>query len=147
MLSGQTISYTVTNAVNVPAGTKIRLEFANINNPLNPSAFLTVTVTTRNAANAIIDGPTQSAGYNMKQIGVNAIANNAITTSKISDGAVTNSKLAPFSVSNSKLGTWSVTSDKISPNSLSIPVEQFGGDVVNLPQNVPVATEAGGPGA
>ncbi len=35
--SGQTITYTVTNAVNVPAGTKIRLEFANINNPLNPS--------------------------------------------------------------------------------------------------------------
>ena len=31
--SGQTITYTVTNAVNVPAGTKIRLEFANINNP------------------------------------------------------------------------------------------------------------------
>lgn len=36
--SGQTITYTVTNAVNVPAGTKIRLEFANINNPLSPSA-------------------------------------------------------------------------------------------------------------
>ena len=34
--SGQTITYAVTNAVNVPAGTKIRLEFANINNPLSP---------------------------------------------------------------------------------------------------------------
>jgi hypothetical protein len=32
--SGQTIIYTVTNAVNVPAGTKIKLEFGNINNPL-----------------------------------------------------------------------------------------------------------------
>lgn len=49
--SGQTITYTVTNAANVPAGTKIRLEFVNINNPLNPSANYKVTVTTRNAAN------------------------------------------------------------------------------------------------
>jgi hypothetical protein len=80
--SGQTITYTVTNAVNVPAGTKIRLEFANINNPLNPSASYKVTVTTRNAANAIIDGPTQSTAYTMKQIGVNAIADNSITSTK-----------------------------------------------------------------
>jgi hypothetical protein len=80
--SGQTITYTVTNAVNVPAGTKIRLEFANINNPLNPSANYKVTVTTRNAANAIIDGPTQSTAYTMKQIGTNAIADNSITSSK-----------------------------------------------------------------
>jgi hypothetical protein len=80
--SGQTITYTVTNAVNVPAGTKIRLEFANINNPLSPSANYKVTVTTRNAANAIIDGPTQSSAYTMKQIGVNAIADNSITSTK-----------------------------------------------------------------
>src|SRR5918996_1634311 len=80
--SGQTITYTVTNAVNVPAGTKIRLEFANINNPLSPSASYKVTVTTRNAANAIIDGPTQSTAYTMKQIGVNAIADNSITSTK-----------------------------------------------------------------
>ena len=32
----------------MPAGTKIRLEFANINNPLSPSASYKVTVTTRN---------------------------------------------------------------------------------------------------
>ena len=66
--SGQTITYTVTNAVNVPAGTRIRLEFSNINNPLNPSANYKVTVTTRNAANAIIDGPSQSTVYSIKQI-------------------------------------------------------------------------------
>jgi hypothetical protein len=80
--SGQTIIYTVTNAVNVPAGTKIRLEFANINNPLSPSASYQVSVTTRNAANAIIDGPSQSTAYTIKQIGVNAIADNSITSTK-----------------------------------------------------------------
>jgi hypothetical protein len=100
--SGQTITYTVTNAVNVPAGTKIRLEFANINNPLSPSASLKVTVTTRDAANAPIDGPTESAAYTMKQIGTNAIADGQITTSKIADGAVTTPKLSDNSITSTK---------------------------------------------
>jgi hypothetical protein len=72
--SGQTLTYTVNNAVNIPAGTKIRLEFANIVNPLTPNHNYKVIVTTRNAANAIIDGPTQSAGFLIEQIGTNAIA-------------------------------------------------------------------------
>jgi subtilisin len=80
--SGQTITYTVTNAVNVPAGTKIRLEFANINNPLSPSSNYKVTVTTRDSANAVIDGPTQSTAYSIKQIGKNVIADGHITSTK-----------------------------------------------------------------
>jgi hypothetical protein len=82
--SGQTITYTVTNAVNVPAGTMIRLEFANVNNPLNPSANYRVTVTTRDAANTTIDGPTESMAYTIKQVGTNNIADGAITGNKIS---------------------------------------------------------------
>jgi hypothetical protein len=80
--SGQTITYTVNNAVSIPAGTKIRLEFANINNPLQVSSNYKVTVTTRDAANAIIDGPSQSAAYTIKQIGTSAIADGHITSSK-----------------------------------------------------------------
>jgi hypothetical protein len=91
---GQTITHTVTNAVNVPEGTKIRLEFVNTNNPLNPSANYKVTVTTRDAANVIIDGPSQSKAYTIKQIGVNAKANNHITTPKIADSAITTEKVA-----------------------------------------------------
>jgi hypothetical protein len=53
-----------------------------------------VTVTTRNAANAIIDGPTQSTAHTLRQIGTNDIADGAVTTSKIADGSVTSSKLA-----------------------------------------------------
>jgi hypothetical protein len=92
--SGQTITYTITNAVNVPAGTKIRLEFANINNPLHVSASYKVTVTTRDASNNIIDGPTQSNAYTIKQIGKNVIADGHITTPKIADGAITKSKIS-----------------------------------------------------
>ena len=80
--SGQTITYTVANAVNVPAGTKIRLEFANINNPLQVSSNYKVTVTTRTAETFIIDGPSQSTAYTIKQIGTNAIADNSITSTK-----------------------------------------------------------------
>src|SRR5918996_876509 len=90
--SGQTITYTVTNAVNVPAGTKIRLEFANINNPLQVSANYKVTVTTRDTSNTIIDGPTPSTAYTIKQIGNNVIANSAITTPKIADNSITSTK-------------------------------------------------------
>jgi hypothetical protein len=72
--------------VNVPAGTKIRLEFANINNPLSPSANYKVTVTTRNAANTPIDGPTPSTAYTMKQIGANAIATTFAYQRNLLDG-------------------------------------------------------------
>lgn len=119
--SGQTLTYTVTNAVNVPAGTKIRLEFANINNPLSPSANYKVTVTTRNAANTPIDGPTQSAAYTVKQIGPNVIANNAVTNAKIADFAVTTSKLGTLSVSGSKLQTGSVSTSKIESGAITTP--------------------------
>jgi prealbumin domain-containing protein len=105
--SGQTITYTVTNAVSIPAGTKIRLEFANINNPANPSTSYQVTVTTRNAANGIIDGPTQSTAYSIKQIGTSDIADNAVTTPKIADGSITSSKLA-FDVDPPRTATLTV---------------------------------------
>ena len=117
--SGQTITYTVTNAVNVPAGTRIRLEFANINNPIQVSANYQVTVTTRNSANAIIDGPTQSTAYTIKQIGANVIADDSVTTDKISDNAVTTPKIADNAVTTPNLADNAVTTDKISDNAIT----------------------------
>jgi hypothetical protein len=92
--TGQRLTYTVTNAVNVPALTKIRVEVADVNNPPVPSTSLTVTITTRNSAAGIIDGPTPTSAYNMKQIGTGQIADNAVTTSKIANGAITTTKPA-----------------------------------------------------
>jgi hypothetical protein len=69
----------------------------------------------------------------MKQIGVNAIANDAITAPKLDDFAVTNSKLSPQSVSSSKLQDFSVTRDKLFPESFSLPVAQRPGLIVDLP--------------
>jgi hypothetical protein len=80
--TGQRLTYTVTNAVNVPALTKIRVEVADVNNPPAPSTSLTVTITTRNSAAGIIDGPTPTSAYNMKQIGTGQIADGTITSTK-----------------------------------------------------------------
>jgi hypothetical protein len=79
---GNTLAYTVTNAVNVPANTNIRIQIANANNPSNPGESLTVSITTRDSTNAIIDGPTSTNAYNIKQIGTGQIADGAITSSK-----------------------------------------------------------------
>jgi hypothetical protein len=81
--TGMKITYTVTSAVNVPALTKIRIQIANVNNPATPSASLTVSITTRDSSNAIIDGPTPTNAYNMDQIGTGQIEDGAITGNKI----------------------------------------------------------------
>jgi hypothetical protein len=67
---------------------------SNINNPPNPSASLTVSITTRDAANTPIDGPTPTTAYNMVQVGNAQIAPGAITTTKIATGAVTTGDIA-----------------------------------------------------
>jgi hypothetical protein len=69
--TGQKITYTVDNAVNIPIFTTIRIQIANINNPSTPSDSLTVSITTKNSAGNIIDGPTPTAPYTIKQISTN----------------------------------------------------------------------------
>jgi hypothetical protein len=92
--AGEVLTYTVTNAVNVPANTIIRIQISNINNPPTPSASFTVSITTRNAANGVIDGPTPTSAYNMVQVGNAQIAPGAVTTTKIATGAVTSGDIS-----------------------------------------------------
>ncbi|MPZ07163.1 MAG: hypothetical protein GEU26_12255 [Nitrososphaeraceae archaeon] len=96
LASSTTISYTVLNPVSIPEGTKIRLEFFNLVNPTVPSTGYKVTVTTKDAGGAIIDGPTASNSLNMKQISTGQIADNAVTSSKIADGTVSSNDLDPM---------------------------------------------------
>lgn len=93
-ISSQILEYTVTNAVNIPANTIIRIQISNINNPPTPSGSFTVSITTRNAANGIIDGPTATSAYNMVQVGNTQIAPGAVTTTKIATGAVGSTDVA-----------------------------------------------------
>jgi hypothetical protein len=86
--TGQTLTYTVTNAANIPAFTIIRLEIANINNAVNPSSNYQVTITTRDPNGNMIDGPTTTTAFAIRQIGNGDIADGAITGNKISDGSI-----------------------------------------------------------
>jgi hypothetical protein len=128
-ISGQKLTYSISTAANVPSATTIRLEVGNIVNPILPSSALTVQVTTKDAAGAVIDSGT-SAGYPIKQIGSTDIANNAITTTKIQDGQVGTNDLADNSVSTtqfgSKLADNAVTTPKIANNSITSPKIQDG---------------------
>lgn len=92
--SGTTLTYTVKNPVEIPAGTYIRLEVGMINNPPTGGVPLIVTITTRGALNDVIDGPTSTNAYFMKQIQSDQLANGAVTTDKLANGAVTSSKLS-----------------------------------------------------
>ena len=47
-----------------------------------PNTGYKVTVTTRTAGGTVIDGPTTSNGFSMKQIGTGQIADNSITSTK-----------------------------------------------------------------
>jgi hypothetical protein len=102
-ISSQILEYTVTNAVNVPANTIIRIQISNINNPPTPSGSFTVSITTRNAANVIIDGPTPTSAYNMVQVGNAQIAPGAVTTTKIATGAVTSGDTSPSFIRSKQL--------------------------------------------
>jgi hypothetical protein len=85
-IEGQTVRYIVlaSDVTTIPAGTQIRLELSNIVNPSSPGNGYTVTVETRGTSNNVIDGPTQSFTYPIKQIGSSDIAGNSITSDKIS---------------------------------------------------------------
>jgi hypothetical protein len=103
--SGSSITYDVTTPVNIPAGTFIRLEMSGIKNPansLNEVNSFTATITTRNSGGNLIDGPSQTNVYTIRQIGTNDVA----------DLSITNPKLAPNSVSTTKYADNSITFTK-----------------------------------
>ena len=107
-VSNTKISYTVISPVSIPEGTKIRLEFFNLVNPTLPSTGYKVTVTTRNEGGTVIDGPTASNGFSMKQIGTGQIADGAITSNKIPPSEIGGDKIIDFSITNEDLSFGSV---------------------------------------
>jgi hypothetical protein len=80
--SGSSITYDVTTPVSIPAGTFIKLEMFGLKYPINPSTAFTATITTRDSGGNLIDGPSQTNVYTMKQIGTSDIADNSITSTE-----------------------------------------------------------------
>jgi hypothetical protein len=114
--SGSTLTYKVKNPVSVSAGTTIRLELARI--VAGNAGSFTVSVRTLNTANSQIDGPTSSFLFSIRDIGINDIAANSVTSSKIADDSITSSKIADDSITSSKIADDSITSSKIADNTI-----------------------------
>jgi hypothetical protein len=115
--SGSTLTYKVKNPVSVSAGTTIRLELARI--VAGNAGSFTVSVRTLNTANSQIDGPTSSFFFSIKDIGINDIAANSVTSSKIANNSITSSKIVDDSVTSSKIANNSITSSKIVDDSVT----------------------------
>jgi hypothetical protein len=79
------ITYTVTNPVNIPPGTTIRLELSTIDNPPNAGASYQVKVTTKRPAGTTIDGPTLSTAYKIKAIEGEDVAESFMISRSLQD--------------------------------------------------------------
>ncbi|MGI0044022.1 MAG: hypothetical protein ACRD47_09950, partial [Nitrososphaeraceae archaeon] len=78
---------------------------------------------TRNSGGGLIDGPSQTNVYNIRQIGTNDVA----------DLSITNPKLAPNSVGTTKYDEHSITTSKISPGAIQPQVIERVGSTVSVP--------------
>ena len=72
--SANQVIYSVTNPVSVPAGTTIRLQIAKIANLNTEDDTVRVSITTQDANQAIIDGPTNSFSFPIKAINGNDVS-------------------------------------------------------------------------
>jgi hypothetical protein len=111
--SSTTLIYNVSNPVSIPAGTRIALEIGRIVNS-NVQGNFQVSITTENRIATIMDGPTKSFSFPIKDIGTNDIGANSVTSSKIADNSITSSKIADNSITSSKIADNSITGDDVS---------------------------------
>ena len=72
--SANQVIYSVTNPVSVPAGTTIRLQIAKIANSNTEDDTSRLSITTQDANNAVIDGPTNSFSFPIKAINGNDVS-------------------------------------------------------------------------
>lgn len=121
-VSGQKLIYTVTSEVSVPINQEVRIIAGGIKNRTSTTAN-TLPVTTKDAANGIIEGPTASNAFTLTKVNAGMLGANAVNSSKIVDGsvatadlangAVTGQKIAPAAIGPSQLSNDSVWSNNI----------------------------------
>ncbi|MDD5434613.1 MAG: hypothetical protein PH343_04215, partial [Nitrospira sp.] len=107
--SGQILIYTVTSPVSVPIGQAVRIMAGGIVNAgITTTNTHSVTITTKDALSAIIDGPTSSATFMLTPVKVSMIGGNAVNSSKILDGTILSADLADSAVTSSKIAAGAV---------------------------------------
>jgi hypothetical protein len=93
-VSGQTVKYTLSSAVSVPASAAIKIFIADITNAATNSNQVTVTTKAFSGPNMVVlDGPTNSAAFTLIQVSNTMLASNAVTRAKISANSVDSSKI------------------------------------------------------
>ncbi|MDD5434655.1 MAG: hypothetical protein PH343_04425 [Nitrospira sp.] len=112
---GQTFTYTVTAGAPpvIAAGTRLRIMIGDIVNNGNTGAQ-SVSVTTKDVLNVVIDGPTASTSPGLVKINAGMIADNAITTTKIAANAIDGTKIAPAAVGPSQISNGAIQSNHFS---------------------------------
>ena len=92
LVAGQSVVYTVTTPEVIVSGQPIMVMVGGIVN--GTSLSNQVTVTTKDAANGVIDGPTVSAAFTLTKVKAAMLNTNAVNSSKIVDGSVASADLA-----------------------------------------------------
>jgi hypothetical protein len=113
-VSGQTVKYTVSSPVSIPAQRAIKISLADITNSATTSNQIAVTTKAISGPNIeIIDGPTNSAVFTLAQVSNAMLASNAVTGPKITANSVDNTKIQDGQVTVADLAANSVDNTKI----------------------------------
>jgi hypothetical protein len=98
-VSGQTVKYTISSAVSVPAQRAIKISMADITNSAITSNQVAVTTKAFSGPNIVIlDGPTNSAVFTLIQVSNPMIGANTITAPKLVANSVDSSKISDGSI-------------------------------------------------
>lgn len=114
-VAGQTLTYTVNSAVSVPAGKSIMIMLGKIVN--SGVASNTVSITTKDATNFVIDGPSASLPFTLRSVGPAMLGANSVTTNNIVNGTIIRPDIAPAAVPNYRVITFN-----LAPGATSAPI-------------------------
>jgi hypothetical protein len=118
-VSGQTVTYTISSAVSVPAQRAIKISIADITNSAITSNQVAVTTKALSGPNiVIVDGPTNSAIFTLIQVSNPMITNGAVSNTKIGANAIDTTKIIDGQVTVADMAANSVDASKITDGSI-----------------------------
>ena len=105
-VSGQTVKYTVSSPVSIPAQRAITISIADIINSAATSNQVAVNTKAISGPNVVVlDGPTTSATFALIQVSNAMIGANAITTPKLAANSVDSSKIKDGTIGKAEVSS------------------------------------------
>ena len=118
-VTGQILKYTVSSPVSIPAARSVKIMIANIINSAVSSNQISVVTKDNSINSAIIDGPTNSAIFNLIQVTNPMIGNSAVTSTKLGTDSVDSFKIKDGQVGLADMAANSVDGSTIKDSSIS----------------------------